>query len=375
MIFLLLYRRWNASCHKPSVRIATALLLAVLLNVLFGLAFYFVEGSQQSGLGILDSVWWAMVTMTTVGYGDYFPKTTAGRFLVAYPCLIIGIGLVGYSLGVIAESMLDAIQQKKKGTRPMNFEDHLVICQCPSIARILKLVAQFRAAHGDEHRPAVVVSSRLEELPAEFQQQGIHFVKGVPTSEEVLLRAGVGKASGVIVLAHDANDEGSDAESFTAGTLVKLIAEDVQRPISLVIELAQRKNMRMMERVGADGVIPAEGITDMLLMQEIFNPGLRSLFEDLVTYKKGSEFYIVTHRLMGYTLREVQMAALQDASNLQIIGVIRDQCTIVNPPVEFTLAANDQLILLADVKTHFQTFQQTLIHQHSQQPLKHEHSL
>jgi voltage-gated potassium channel len=371
MIFFLLIRRWNALRHKPHVRIVTALALAALLNVIFGIAFYFAEGSQQPDLGITDSVWWSMVTMTTVGYGDYFPKTFAGRFLVAYPCLIIGIGLVGYSLGVIAESMLDVIQQKKKGIRPMNFEDHLVICQCPSVARIVKLVAQFRAAHGDEHRPAVVVTARLEEMPIEFQQHSIHFVKGVPTSEEVLLRAGVPKAAGVIVLAHDADDEGSDAESFTAGTLVKVIAEEVQRPISLVIELAQRKNMRMMERVGADGVIPAEGITDMLLMQEIFNPGLRSLFEDLVTYKKGSEFYIVTHQLVGYTLRAVQMAALQDPSNLQIIGVIRDQSTIVNPPLEFALAATDQLILLAETKIHFHAFQESLLLQNSQQQPTH----
>jgi Trk K+ transport system NAD-binding subunit len=270
--------------------------------------------------------------------------------------------------------MLDAIQQKKKGTRSMNFENHLVICQCPSVARIIKLVAQFRAAHGDEHRPAVVVTTRLEELPVEFQQHGIHFVKGVPTSEEVLLRAGVAKAAGVIVLAHDANDEGSDAESFTAATLVKLIAEDVQRQISLVIELAQRKNLRMMERVGADGVIPAEGITDMLLMQEIFNPGLRALFEDLVTYKKGSEFYIVSHRLSGYPLREVQISALQSPWNLQVIGVLRDQSAVVNPPINFTLAASDQLIFLADTKSHFQSFQESLLHLHSQPHQKHQQS-
>ena len=49
------------------------------------------------------------------------------RFLVAYPCLVIGIGLIGYALGVIAESMLEGFNQRHKGKATMRFEDHLVL--------------------------------------------------------------------------------------------------------------------------------------------------------------------------------------------------------------------------------------------------------
>jgi voltage-gated potassium channel len=302
------------------------------------------------------------VTMTTVGYGDYYPKTFAGRFFVAYPCLVIGIGLIGYSLGVIAESMLEGFNQRHKGKATMRFEDHLVICQCPSVSRVLQLVGQFREAQGDPHRPAVVVTSRLEELPVEFREREIHFVKGLPTSEDTLMRAGVAKAAGVIVLAHDPHDEGSDSESFTAGTLVKHIEEDSGRRISLVIELADRKNQRMMERVGANGIVPVEGITDMLLMQEVFNPGLRNLFEDLVTYKKGCEFYIVPQRFAGRKLREIQMAALDHPGSLQIVGAIRDGTTIMNSDKSFTLDKNDKLVLLAENKADYESFESSHLH-------------
>ncbi len=364
MIIFHFLRRWNSVRHKPVTRIFTAVALSVFLCFFFGVAFYIIERPHQENIKLVDSIWWAMVTMTTVGYGDYYPKTFAGRFLVAYPCLVIGIGLVGYSLGVITESMLEALNQKKKGKRRMKLEEHLIICQCPSVARIVKLVEQFRQAHGDPHRGAVVVSARLDEIPVEFQQHGIHFVKGLPTSEDTLLRAGVQHAAGVIVLAHDIKDEGSDAESFTAGTLVKLIEEESHRRISLVIELAERKNMRMMERVGADGIIPVEGITDMLLMQECFNPGLRSLVEELVTYKKGSEFYIVSHKFLGYSLRDVQIAALKHPINFQIIGVMRNQRMIVNHATDITLEATDQIILLAENKNEFFTFQESFLSTH-----------
>ncbi|NQX01036.1 NAD-binding protein [bacterium] len=356
-MILLLFRRWMSHRHKPAVRVGTALGIALLLNLLFGTAFFLAESGTQPGLDLWDSVWWSMVTMTTVGYGDYFPKTFAGRFFVAYPCLIIGIGLIGYSLGVIAESMLEGFNQRHKGKATMRFENHLVICQCPSISRVLQLVAQFRAAHSDPHRPAVVVSSRLEELPVEFRENSIHFVKGVATSEDSLNRAGVARAAGVIILANDPSDEGSDAESFTTGTLVKLIEEDGGRPISLVIELADRKNQRMMERVGANGIVPVEGITDMLLMQEMFNPGLRHLFEHLVTYKNGCEFYIVPHRLAGRRLREVQIAALGHAANLQVVGAIRNGVAVMTAENSFCLETADQLVLLAEKRTDYDGFE------------------
>ena len=350
-------RRWISLHHKPTVKVGTALLIALGLNLFFGAAYLLVESKAQPGITFWDSVWWSMVTMTTVGYGDCFPKTFLGRFFVAYPCLIIGIGLIGYVLGVITETMLERFNQRLKGKAAMQLEDHLVICQCPSVSRVLQLVAQFRAANSDSHRHAVLVSSTLEELPTELREGSIHFVRGMHTSEEVLRRAGVAKAAGVIILANDANDEGCDSQSFTAGTLVKLIEEDGERAIPLVIELSNRKNLRMMERVGANGIVPAEGITDMLLMQEMLNPGLRSVFENLATYKNGIEFYIVPHHLAGRNFHEIQVAALVHPTNLQVVGILRNGSALMAPDRLTALEANDQLILLAETRGDYSIFE------------------
>lgn len=356
-MIVLFFRRWLSLHHKPAVRVSTAILIALLLNLVFGALFLLAESKTQPELRFWDAVWWSMVTMTTVGYGDFFPKSFAGRFFVAYPCLILGIGLIGYSLGVIAESMIAAFNQRNKGKATMRFKDHLVICQCPSIPRILRLVAQFRAAHADPRRPAVVVTSRFDEMPVEFREHSIDLVNGLSTSEETLTRAGVATAAGVMVLAHDPLDQSSDAESFTAGTLVKLIEEDGTRPINLVIEVADRKNLRMMERVGASGIVPVEGVTDLLLMQEMMNPGLRSLFEDIISYTHGSEFYIMPHRFAGRLLCEIQIAAIRHPGNLQIIGVVRDGATLMVAEKSFALCDTDKLIILADKRSDFQDFE------------------
>ncbi len=356
-MILPLIRRWTCHRHKPAVRVGTALGATLVLDFFFGAAFLLAESGAQPDLGFGDAVWWAMITMTTVGYGDLYPKTFSGRYLVAYPCLLVGIGLIGYSLGVIATAMLEGFNKRQKGTAAMHFENHLVICQCPSVSRVIQLVEQFRVAHSDPHRQAILVTAKLDELPLQLREKSIHFVKGLPTSEEVLNRANVAQASGVIILASDTNDERCDADSFTSGTLVRLIEEGGSRPISVVIELANRKNLRMMERAGADGIIPAEGITDMLLLQEMFNPGLRHVFENLATYDEGAEFYIVPQRFAGITLREIQIAALQHPANLQIVGALRNGAAILNADKSLHLEKSDQLILLAGQRSDYDAFE------------------
>lgn len=360
-MWILLLRKWAANRHRPGVKASTAVLAALVLNLCFGTAFYLVERHAQPGISLADSIWWAMVTMTTVGYGDFFPKTPTGRFLVAYPCLIIGIGLIGYLLGLIAETILDHLSRKKKGNATVNATDHLVICHCPSIPRVLQLAREFRSSRNVPDLPVVVISPKFEEIPTEFSESHLQFVKGHPTSEETLRQAGVARAAGVIILAANPTDSTADAETFTTATLAKLIEEDSGRSIQVVAEITRRSNLRMMEKSGADGFVPTEGITDQLLVQELFNPGLRQWFEQLVTYKTGDEFYVVNHRLSGKSLHEVQTAAILHPARIQVLGIMRDRQSVMSPPIPTPLLPTDQLIILADNRATFDSFQQSLL--------------
>ncbi|MFY1698329.1 potassium channel family protein [Solwaraspora sp. WMMA2101] len=82
----------------------------VLLVIVSGLAVLDAERADPDGAinSYPDALWWAVVTITTVGYGDYFPVTTTGRF-VALALMIGGIGLIGFVTGSLASWIVERI--------------------------------------------------------------------------------------------------------------------------------------------------------------------------------------------------------------------------------------------------------------------------
>jgi voltage-gated potassium channel len=85
------------------------------------LLLYFIEGeSKPAQFGsITRSLWWAIVTLTTVGYGDVFPITALGKILGAI-ISILGIGVFALPTGILAVSFVEEIQKHKtkKGVCP-----------------------------------------------------------------------------------------------------------------------------------------------------------------------------------------------------------------------------------------------------------------
>jgi len=80
-------------------------ILAALAAVGGGYAYSAAENGRDSAPSTWDGVWWAVSTMTTVGYGDEFPVTTGGR-LVAMALMLVGIGFIAILTGAIAERFL-----------------------------------------------------------------------------------------------------------------------------------------------------------------------------------------------------------------------------------------------------------------------------
>ncbi|MBC76602.1 MAG: ion transporter [Halobacteriovoraceae bacterium] len=101
--------------YSSRTKIIVFIFFVVTLVTIMGTGMYYIEGPQSGFTSIPTSIYWAIVTMTTVGYGDITPLTTLGQFLSA-ALMIMGYGVIAVPTGIISTEMskLDK-QQEDKG--------------------------------------------------------------------------------------------------------------------------------------------------------------------------------------------------------------------------------------------------------------------
>ncbi len=93
------------------------LFAAALLLFITAVGIYYFENSAQPEhfKSVFHSMWWAIITLTTVGYGDFYPVTTGGKIFTSL-ILIIGLGIIAVPTGLIASALTKSIENEKSDT-------------------------------------------------------------------------------------------------------------------------------------------------------------------------------------------------------------------------------------------------------------------
>lgn len=105
-------RRLYRAAHSRRYELGLTIGLAVALLIFGASALYFVEGRLQPEKfgSIPRALWWAVITLTTIGYGDVYPITPVGKVIAAFVAFS-GIGLIAMPTGILAAAFSDAIQR------------------------------------------------------------------------------------------------------------------------------------------------------------------------------------------------------------------------------------------------------------------------
>lgn len=96
---------------------AYIVLITASIVVTAGTLFFLVEVEANPQVNdFIDAVWWATVTVTTVGYGDIYPVTTAGR-IVGMVLMFFGVALIGAIAGMAGSHFLDRLEKRRHGKK------------------------------------------------------------------------------------------------------------------------------------------------------------------------------------------------------------------------------------------------------------------
>jgi len=103
----------NVFRSKKEELVLTTAIMAMLL-ILSSCLIYYCENSAQPDVfpDIPSAMWWSVITLTTVGYGDAFPVTTLGRILAAF-IAVLGIGMFALPTGILGAGFVEEIQKRK----------------------------------------------------------------------------------------------------------------------------------------------------------------------------------------------------------------------------------------------------------------------
>ncbi len=113
--FILAVDRLTEALSEIRRELLALVILSLMLVYLAACGIhYFEKDAQPEDFGsIFDSMWWAIVTLTTVGYGDVFPKTAGGKTFTALVTLV-GVGLIAIPSGLLASALTEARVEREQ---------------------------------------------------------------------------------------------------------------------------------------------------------------------------------------------------------------------------------------------------------------------
>jgi voltage-gated potassium channel len=143
--------------EKKQELLAT-LFLSFLLILIASTFMYHIENeaNPEHFPNIVESFWWTVVTITTVGYGDIVPKTGLGK-VVAGITAFLGLMVVAIPSGIISSGFLDKLQRERKAKEARFFKDKIF---CPHCGE--KLPEEYWAEHHGKYGKEVKKSSDEE---------------------------------------------------------------------------------------------------------------------------------------------------------------------------------------------------------------------
>ena len=278
-------RLWIRTLIRNSFfQVGAGILLTMLLG---GIILQWLEPGEISKDD--NPYWWAIVTMTTVGYGDFSPATPAGRFF-AVIIMFIGISLVSLLTASISSIFVAQKIREGKGLEQLNLNNHLILCGWnPNGGRILDSIQHLS---NGKKKELVLINEMNEEdvtqLKNRYQQLNINCVSGDFTQDEILNKANIFEANTVIVIP---NTTGSEVATYDEKTIfATLTIKSMDPNIRVVAYLLDRENLTHIKRANADEVVVGDDFSAHILASHVVDPGIPQIANQLIESNSNSRF-------------------------------------------------------------------------------------
>ncbi|MFJ5713844.1 potassium channel family protein [Neobacillus sp. NPDC093127] len=308
------------------------LAIALLVFLTFGISIHFLE--PETFPSIFDGIWWAIITASTVGYGDYVPHSFLGR-LTALVLILLGVGFVSSYFGTLAAAAVTKQDAFSEGRIPFKGTGHIIIIGWNERSR--ELIHKLTSVSIPQM--IVLIDETLEANPV--KSRFVHFIQGKGHVDETILKSDIQHAEKVLITADRGNDElQADMNSIITLLTIKGLCTQVK----CIVEILTAEQVVNALRAGADEVIQSNKLTSVFMVNSLHSNGdglLSNVVHQLQERRLSS--FLVKEQDIGKSFGEVCQELLN--RGFLLIGINRGEETILNPIHSFKIEENDQLLL------------------------------
>lgn len=272
------------------------------------LAFGVIGFRLVEGQSWFNSFYMAIITLTTVGYGEVWPLSDQGRLFTS-ALLIIGVTAVFTAIGLMSDLVLRLELEDyfgRRRTRRMlgNLENHYIVCGAGRVGR-----GVIRELRRSGVRIALIDNDGERAKWAE--EQGIPTLIADASADDTLVSAGIEKAKGLVAAI------GSDAENV----YVTLSARVLNPKILIVARASSEQAEEKLKRAGASTVFTAYTFIGHRLAQALLRPHVVS-FLDVASAFAGSDLDLDIEQVRVFPSSSVVGQTLEQSRLRQLLGII-----------------------------------------------------
>ncbi|MGM0754297.1 MAG: potassium channel family protein [Bacillota bacterium] len=311
-------------------------MIAITLMLSFGTIIHFIEPDTFPSL--FDGIWWAIITTSTVGYGDFVPSSFEGR-LIGIILILVGAGFLSTYFVMLAAETVMTQNAYLEGRATFKGKDHVVIVGWNERTR--EVINQLTSLQS--RCDIILVDETLQKNP--YNNNHIHFVRGTPFRDAILKKVNLHEASIAIITA----DQNKDEITADMNSVLTLLAIKGNHPdLYTVVEILQKDQVANAKRAGADEVIQTNMQTSYVMMNSIISQGMSKTILKLLNHLKGNNLKLipVSEEHINESFHSLSANLLK--GNVILLGIKKGEITTVNPPLTTMIEETDELLVISN---------------------------
>lgn len=288
-------------------------------------------------VSLVDALYMTVITISTVGFGEVGTTSELSE-LFSIIMIFLGVGVVGYAFttveAILVEGRLvDLWKGSKMDKKISALDEHYIICGSGELADVI--IDKFIK----EGLDFLVITDERADLD-DYSHHDILVIEGQATEEEVLEKAGISRAKGLIAA----------LPSEVDNIVTVLTARNLNKDIYIIANSTSKSGSQKLMKVGANKTMSAVEISGKRIASLMIKPNIIS-FLDVVT-KVGDvemDLEVVIVKKGSYLENKDLIAAqIPNKTGLIVLAIKRnkDKKMLFNPPGNYTFETNDVLIVL-----------------------------